>query len=727
MIKSLGLMIIYILAIIISPVFMNTAQSAPQIIQPAAGSNILKSNPGFEIVENGAPAGWIQDSSVIDKGRIELDSTNPKAGKQSLKLTPSEKNTDKDHLLGLVQFLPAESMKGKRYRLSGSMRTTGEASAMLIAIVFKPDNKAGEASFLTQTWARSEYVYQDGYLNVDPNAQAVIVGCMVSGTSGSAYFDDIALVEDKPLVIRKPVKPLTASISVDAGKVLRTIPKSLFGTNVEWTWNAAGLWDAERNQLRQEIVKPAKELGLGPVRFPGGFFSDYYHWRDGIGPQATRPSREHSPGTDLSRNVFGTDELAEFCRIVGAEPLITINMITGTPQEAADWITYCNQPNNPERLKNGSAKPYGIRFWEIGNEQYLKGDDSVGKTSHLSTDEYIRRYMEWSSAMKKADPKIKIVAVGASNYGRNTMSYDEDWNKKLLEQAGHTIDYLAVHNAYAPAAASSSNASFYEVYQALLTFPVLIKGNLDKISNQIDTYAPKYKDHIKIAVTEWAPLFHILPTDKWIDHCKTLGSGIFVASTMKAFIDSPKVDLTNSFKLSEYSFMGWINGYGTPKPSYYALQMYTKHFGDKVVQTSVNSPTYTSKGVAQIDAVKDAPYLEAISSLSPDKSKLYVIVINKHFTSPVKVALNLNRFTPKPIGKAWVLTAPSLDANNGKDLIDYPGLNWAKQIHAPVNSMFESGKPGTVVTKQTELKGASGKFEYTFPPISITCLEMTRK
>ncbi|MHB1459398.1 MAG: alpha-L-arabinofuranosidase C-terminal domain-containing protein, partial [Armatimonadota bacterium] len=241
-----------------------------------------------------------------------------------------------------------------------------------------------------------------------------------------------------------------------------------------------------------------------------------------------------------------------------------------------------------------------------------------------------------------------------------------------------------------------------------------------------NTYAPAYKNQIKIAVTEWAPLFHILPTDKWIDHCKTLGSGIYAASTMKAFIETPNMDLANSFKLTEYGFMGWINFDGTPKPSYYALQMYTRHFGSALINTSVSSPTFNTKGVSQIDAVKDVPYLESISSLSKDKSKLYVIVINKHINSPIKGKLNLNGFTPSSKAKTWTMTAPSLDANNGEDLPQFPGLNWAKQITAPQNPMFESGKPGTVVIHQGSVSGISEKFEYTFPPISVTCIEMQK-
>ncbi len=700
------------------------ALSEPRIVEPPVGLGNLVANPGFEDAAGGAPAGWIHDEAA-GRGDFGLESAIPKAGKLSLKLSPNENNTDKNHFLSAVQVIPIDKLKGKRFRISGSMRVTGDAGAFIIAMVFEPGSKIAEAALLSQPWPRAEYVYQDAYIHVSQNAQALIVGCSASGTSGTAYFDDIALIEDEPVDPARPTAPLTASIEVDAGKVVRAIPKTLFGTNLEWIWDANGVWGPAANQARPELVQPSKELGLGPIRFPGGFFSDYYHWRDGIGPASGRPSREHSPGSGQSRNVFGTDELAKFCKDIGAEPLITVNIITGTAQEAADWVSYCNSPGNPERAKNGSTESYGIRFWEIGNENYLKGDDAVGKTSHVSTDEYIKRTLEWSAAMRKADPSIKIIAVGGTNYGRNTGNYDPNWDRKLLEEAGQSIDYLSVHNGYAPQNASGSNASFYEVYQALLTYPLLMKANLDKVSGEIDTYAPAYKDKIKIAVTEWGPLFHILPTDRWIDHCKTLGSGLYVASAMKAFLESPKVDLTNSFKLAEYSFMGWIYGDGTPKPSYYALQMYTKHFGDKVVQTAVKSPTYDSKGVAAIDAVKDAPYIEAISSLSPDKSRLYIMVINKHFNSPITTTLNLNGFKPQPTGKAWVLTAPSLDANNGKDLLDYPGITWAKQVQSPENPMFETGKPGTVVTREVALTGVSGKFEYSFPPISVTCLELT--
>lgn len=713
-----GRALIQAAAVLLSIACMKPAHSAAK---PPA--NILP-NPGFESASDGKPQSWIFDDAVKSRGAVALDADTRHSGRCALRLEPNANNTDSNHLLGVVQIIPVEKLHGKRLRLGGWMRETGKARAFIIAIAFDAKNKPAGTGMTFQPFATSSFTRQDVFVNVTPDTKMLIVGCSVSGTSGEAWFDDLTVTEDKPTIVGTPKEPLTASIGVDASRTVRMIPRTLYGNNIEWIWNADSMWDPDARRVRPEMLAPARELGIGPLRFPGGFFSDYYHWRDGIGPAEQRPARPHAPASDTSPNSFGTDELARFCQEIGAEPLVTVNMITGTPEEAADWVRYCNSPTNPERAKNGSEKPYDVRFWEIGNEQYLTGDDPVSLQSHLDTDEYIRRLMSWSAAMKKADPAVKIVGVGSSNYGRNIMGYDEAWCQKLLKQAGSSIDYISLHCAYAPAGASSTAVSFDEVYQSLLAFPVLIAKNLRKLNSEIERFAPADKDRIKIAVTEWGALFAIDPKDKWIDHCKTLGSALYDASTLKAFIEAPRMDLATFFKISEYSFMGCIAGDGTPKPSYYALQMYSRHFGDRLLTTGVTSPTYDSKPVMQLDPVAGVPYLEAISSLSADRSKLYVIVINKHFTAPIRTRLHLTGFHPGPTGKAWVLTGPSLDANNGKDLVDYPGLSWGKQVESPRNPSFYSGKPGTVVTREKPLTGVSSDFDYTFPPISVTCLEL---
>jgi len=227
-------------------------------------------------------------------------------------------------------------------------------------------------------------------------------------------------------------------------------------------------------------------------------------------------------------------------------------------------------------------------------------------------------------------------------------------------------------------------------------------------------------------VTEYGPLFAVEPKDPYIDHCKTMGSGLYVASLMKAYMETPKSELANFVKLTEYSIMGCIGGDGTPKPSYYALQMFRQHFGTQLVSSQVISPTYNSRPVMQIEAVEGVPYLEAISSLSADGKKLSVMVINKNPISGINTKINISGFVAKGAIQVWQLKGNTLDSNNGKDLLDIPGFTWGKQISDPRSPQIDAGFPGNITPAKLSWSSQQIAQGITFPKLSITCLVATR-
>jgi len=170
-----------------------------------------------------------------------------------------------------------------------------------------------------------------------------------------------------------------------------------------------------------DIIKLIKESRISILRFPGGNFVSGYHWKDGVGPREKRPLRNNPAWGGIEPNYVGTDELIQFCRLVHCEPLICINAGNGTPQEAAQWVEYCNGSIHTEygrlRKKNGFPEPHHVQYWEIGNE--LWGEWQIG---YCSPQEYAERYEVFRKAMLKKDPNINIIACGQSL----------EWNKYLL-------------------------------------------------------------------------------------------------------------------------------------------------------------------------------------------------------------------------------------------------------------------------------------------------------
>ena len=204
-------------------------------------------------------------------------------------------------------------------------------------------------------------------------------------------------------------------------------------------------WRHLEGRWRRDLVDVTLELAPTLIRW-GGCFASYYRWREGVGPRSRRVPMLNLLWGGVESNQVGTREFVEFCRAVGAEPFFVVNMESdgrmkwayprkgdvrlGTAREAADWVDYCNNPRNRERRRNGAAKPFNVRLWQIGNETSY---DRRG----FDCENAARKTVEFAMAMRKADPTIKLIGWG-----------DSDWAPRMLEVAGEHLDYVAFHTGY---------------------------------------------------------------------------------------------------------------------------------------------------------------------------------------------------------------------------------------------------------------------------------------
>jgi alpha-N-arabinofuranosidase len=673
--------------------------------------NVVK-NPGFEQGGGAVPNGWIMEDKVRSKGQAILDSALTHSGNAALKLVPNSRNTDSNSPLAIGQSLPIPLLAGKTVRVSAYMGAQGGAVAVVALFAQHKDGKV-EPVILTETGPN--FTAHEGTLQIPPanEVQLIVLACSAGGTTGAAYFDDLSVRPDLDTE-RIPARgvesgELQAKISVRADKVIRVIPRTLFGTNSEWIFDGYGVWDSQRQALQPEIVKLARDLGTTLIRFPGGFFADYYHWRDGVGPQSARKTTQHYPGSPQSRHDFGTDEVLELTRLTNSELMLIANAGTGSAQEAADWVRYVNKRQQGSR----------VRFWEIGNELYINDGSPISKPITIRPEVYARRFLDFAKAMRAVDPDIKVGAIGAENYGLYRTSGYPDWNPQVLGIVGKHMDFLAVHNAYAPVTVAPQ-AKGRDVYEALLAAPVLIGRNLKTIADQIESATGK-DSPISIAVTEWGPLFSVDPKSPWINHVGTLGSALFAADALKTFIESPRTDIANFFKLVDNNFMGWIgvrNGKYVPKAPYLAFQMYRSHFGDALLESNTESTTYNAPSVGLIEGVRDVPYLDSLASRSQDGQQLYILAINKSFDQSVRTGISITGLAPKR-GMAWTLSGTAIDANVGTELPR--GMEWGKQAEI---DRFSHGGPNEVWIRSTAVPNVAEHFDYTFPPHSITALEL---
>jgi len=186
--------------------------------------------------------------------------------------------------------------------------------------------------------------------------------------------------------------------------------------------------------MRADTLTLLKELDSPIYRWPGGNFVSGYDWRDGIGPRDLRPPRKNPAWQGIEHNDFGIDEFIAYCREIRTEPLVVVNTGLGSPELAAAMVEYCNGPATSKwgkrRAANGHAKPYSVVWWGVGNEMY--GGWQLG---HTTVEAYTTRHNEFVRAMRVVDPKIKLVAVGATG----------KWSEATLTKCASAMDMLSEH------------------------------------------------------------------------------------------------------------------------------------------------------------------------------------------------------------------------------------------------------------------------------------------
>ena len=201
---------------------------------------------------------------------------------------------------------------------------------------------------------------------------------------------------------------------------------------------------ASADGFRADVTELARDLGVTVVRYPGGNFVSGYHWEDGIGPPADRPTRLDRAWKTVETNRVGIDEFMRWIRAVGCEPMVAVNLGTRGIQEACDLLEYTNHPGGTYwsdlRVKNGAADPYGVRLWCLGNEM-----DGPWQIGHKTAHEYGRLAAEVARAMRRVDPSIELVACGSSNSRMPTFGA---WEATVLEHCHDLVDHISLHAYY---------------------------------------------------------------------------------------------------------------------------------------------------------------------------------------------------------------------------------------------------------------------------------------
>jgi len=425
--------------------------------------------------------------------------------------------------------------------------------------------------------------------------------------------------------------------------------------------------------VRADVEALVAALRPAFIRWPGGNVAQDYHWAWGAGPRDRRPiwtnlswKNEPEPGD------IGTDEFMAFCRRVGAEPSITVNVEGrgATAEEAAAWVEYCNGPLTSRygamRAANGYAEPYNVKYWELGNE--IWGDWVRG---HSDAATYARNYLRYQKAMRAVDSTIQLIAVGDN---------DMSWNRTVLRTAGGAIDYLAIHHYYGRKEMAGDARN-------LMARPLFYEGFYKDVEKVIHEEAKGRS--IRLSINEWG-----LDLPESRQH--SMAAALYGARLLHVFErTSPFLAMSAESDLVN----GWPGGiiqasrHGVfVTPLYYVNLLYNEHRGRDRLKTAVEGPAFdTSREGSGV------PVLDAVASRSKGGSEIYVKVVNTAPTNAVATRIDLRGVEVDREADWLVITAEGQETYNSFATPD-------------------------AVRPRREAIRAGGRFQVSLPPHSVSVI-----
>jgi alpha-L-arabinofuranosidase len=467
------------------------------------------------------------------------------------------------------------------------------------------------------------------------------------------------------------------AVSIDASKTGPTLSRHLFGQFAEHLGKGIyeGVWVGAQSPIpntrgiRNDVVAALKALKVPNVRWPGGCFADEYHWRKGIGPLNARPATLNPNwGGVIEPNTFGTHEFLDFVGQIGAEAFLSVNVGSGTPAEAADWLEYLTtaQPTAlaKERAANGHATPYKIAILGIGNENWDCGGNMSAEYYLSQLRIYSRFVRNFNPAQQKSDRMLKI-AVGPGGgdprFAEWTETIMKSW--KGRHWSWDHMDGLSLHNYTVvrfPAAYKSvgfSEQEYAEILQDTLRMDALIR----QYSAIMDRYDPKKE--VALVVDEWGSWYAQLPgtTPGFLAQQNSVRDALIAALNINIFArHGERVRMANIAQMiNVLQAMILTDGPRMVRtPSYHVFKMYVPFQDATFVPVAFEAGRYTHGAIT-------LPRLDAIAAKDASGT-LWLALTNVDPHRPVEIATTLTGFTPRTAA-GETLTGTAIDSVNTFD------------------------------------------------------------
>ena len=498
-----------------------------------------------------------------------------------------------------------------------------------------------------------------------------------------------------------------ARIKIDIDRTIGQVDKNLYGNFVEHLGRCVhgGIYEpgsplSDEQGFRKDVLEAVKGLKVSHVRYPGGNFVSNYHWLDGVGPKDERIPRMELAWARLEPNTFGTNEFIQFCRKVGTEPYFSVNMGTGTIEEAQRWVEYCNVKEGPYyaelRKKQGFPEPYNIKYWSLGNEM-----DGFWQMGHLSAEDYTKKAREAAKLMKLTSPDIKLVAAGSSNYRPN--ADPDEWNSTILHELRDVVDYIALH-IYV----GNPDNNYYN----FLSTPLVCEQRTQLVRGMINEEMLKAnrgnRDPIYIAWDEYNVWYRARTDESMkgtraLEEPYNLEDALVIAGFLNVFVrNADIVKMANMAQLVNVIAPIFAEEKGMFRQTiYYPLALFANNVKGTSLDVFVDCETYNTEeffiGLGESKTRQtNVPYLDVSATYNNGEVVLCVVNRNKDKAITTDILSQTGEFTGT--FKVFEVNGPDVKAMNNFD------------------------KENVKTVAKSDISARGSKITYSFPAHSFTMI-----
>ncbi len=494
-----------------------------------------------------------------------------------------------------------------------------------------------------------------------------------AAAAGIACSTDLAWGRFLPAQTQTSNPTEAVRVYLDSRRTVAPLDRNLFGSFLEHLGRAIyeGIYDpgsklSDTNGFRKDVVDQIHQLGVPIVRYPGGNFVSGYNWLDGVGPKQDRPRVLDKAWNSINTNQFGTNEFMAWCKAVGTEPLMGLNLGTGTPEEAAALVEYCNVEKGTKwsdlRRKHGFAEPYKVKHWCLGNEM-----DGPWQIGHMTATEYGLKAQDAARQMHYVDPSLQFIACGSS--GPFMPTYLE-WDREVLEQCYDYVDGLSLHRYFGntqeetggdSAKFLAMNLSMERQIAETVAVCDLVRGHKrspKKLWLSFDEWNVWYRARSGDAVNG-----HEQEAPHLLEEVYNLEDALLVGGLINSLIrNADRVKLACLAQLINVIAPITTNANGMFRQTIYYPYSWALQFArGSVLNLLVESPAYEVSGMGQV------PYLDVAGTMDPENGKISVFVLNRDLSKAHSVEINWQDKAPARVLSSFLLTGDDLKASNSFD------------------------------------------------------------